>query len=490
MEFTLLASLYNLSDFLESFYLSDFLDILIVTLFVYLGIILFKRTRSSAILAGVAVLIAVYILARVFNFYLTGLALQSFFSVFLFIIVILFQEELRRFFELLGLWGSRRPRRLMALSGTEILVEEVLQAVLHLANNKKGALIVFTGKEDISRFIEGEKVLDAVLSEELLESIFDPSSPGHDGVLVIEKGRAASFGGHLPLSSNFTEIGKHGTRHAAALGITERSDALAIVVSEERGTISIALSGKLFTISTELLKENIQQFFKDRFPQESQSFVKNIITRNSFEKILSFGIAFSFWFVLAAGSETIQRDVVVPISYVNIPTNAIVTSSAPKEITITLQGRGQLPFEALNQSSLKIDISGDTLNFGWNTVRLTEDAISSKPRNLRTVGISPKEVQVKLEQFKEVTREIKVQTSGSPTRGYRVASISVSPKEISLLVPENFPDTGTLSTSVIDIRNQSTDMAYTTELQIPNEARLPSGQSRTVSVSVSIERTL
>lgn len=487
MELTLLASLYNLSDFLESFYLSDFLDVLIVTLFVYLGIVLFKRTRSSAILAGVAVLIVVYILARIFNFYLTGLALQSFFSVFLFIIVILFQEELRRFFELLGLWGSRRPRRLVALSGTEILIEEILQAILHLANNKKGALIVFTGTENIDRFIEGEKVLDAVISEELLESIFDPSSPGHDGVLVIEKGRAASFGGHLPLSSNFTEIGKHGTRHAAALGIAERSDALAIVVSEERGTISIALSGKLFTVSTELLKENLQQFFRDRFPQEGQSLVKNIITRNSFEKILSFGIAFSLWFVLAAGSETIQRDIVVPISYINIPTNAIVTSSAPKEITITLQGRGQLAFEALNQSTPKINISGSSLNLGWNAVRLTEDAIS-KPRNLRTVGISPKEVQVKLEQFKEVTREVKVQTSGVPAQGYRVTTISVSPKEISLLVPEYFPDTGTLSTSIIDIRNQSADTAYTAELNIPSEARLPSGQSRTVSVSVSLER--
>lgn len=115
MDFPLLANVYSVSNFLQSFYLSDFLDVLIVTLFIYLGIVLFKRTRSSAILAGVAVLVLVYVLARVFNFYLTGLALQSFFSVFLFIIVILFQEELRRFFELLGLWGSRRPQRLVAI---------------------------------------------------------------------------------------------------------------------------------------------------------------------------------------------------------------------------------------------------------------------------------------------------------------------------------------------------------------------------------------
>jgi hypothetical protein len=304
---------------------------------------------------------------------------------------------------------------------------------------------------------------------------------------VIEKGRAASFGGHLPLSSNFTEIGKHGTRHAAALGIAERSDALAIVVSEERGTISIALSGKLFTVSTEALKENLQQFFKDRFPQEGQSFVKNIIARNSFEKILSFGIAFSLWLVLAAGSETIQRDVVVPISYVNIPTDAIVTSSAPKEITITLQGRGQLAFDALDESKPKIEISGDTLKLGWNTVHLTENDIS-KQRNLRTVGISPKEVQVKLEQFKEVTREIKVQTSGTPAPGYRVTTISVSPKEITLLVPENFPDTGSLTTNTINIQNQTSDTAYSALLNVPVEARLPSDQSPTVGVSVSVEK--
>lgn len=485
MNFSFIAGLYGLSNFLVSFHLSDLLDIAVVAFFIYVALILFKRARSSAILIGIAILVAVYGVARFFNFYMTTLLLQSFFGVSIIILAILFQDELRRFFEILAGWGRGKKGPVVP---ENTALEEFLQAVLHLANNKKGALIVFPGIENTARYIEGEKTLDGLVSEELLLSLFDPSSPGHDGAVVIEKGRITSFGGHLPLSSNFAGLDKHGTRHAAALGLSERSDALLIVISEERGTISIARNGILWQAAgLNDLRDTITGFFAEKFPKEPQSLLAGFIKKNTNQKITAAGIAFLLWIFISASTETIQRDIVLPISYSGLPDGVIVTSAAPKEVTVTLEGRGSLPFESSNEGNTKVQIEGNKLKLGWNVIRLDENNVI-RPRNLSALGISPKEVQVKLEKFKEVEREIKVVTYGAPAAGFRVSNIEVSPKEITVLVPENYASGGTIETKPLNISNISEDMAYTVELVLPKEARLPSATSREVVVSFSVEK--
>lgn len=485
MNFPFIAGLYGLSNFLVSFHLSDLLDITVVAFFIYVALILFKRARSSAILIGIAILVVVYGVARFFNFYMTTLLLQSFFGVSIIILAILFQDELRRFFEILARWSRRKgaPR-----VPDNTVLEEVLQAILHLANNKRGALIVFPGLENTARHIEGEKALDGVVSEELLLSLFDPSSPGHDGAVVIEKDRITSFGGHLPLSSNFAGLDKHGTRHAAALGLSERSDAFLVIISEERGTISVARGGILWQVAgLDELRDTITGFFSEKFPKEPKSLVAGFIKKNTNQKIVATGIAFLLWFFLSASTETIQRDIVLPISYSNLPSGVIVTSAAPKEVTVTLESRGSMPFESSNEGNTKIQIEGSKLKLGWNIVRLDENNVI-RPRNLLALGVSPKEVQVKLEKFKEVNREIKVVIAGVQAPGFRVTNIEVSPKEITILTPENSAETGTIETKPLNISNISEDTAYTIELVLPKEARLPANTAREVVVSVSVEK--
>lgn len=480
-----IAGLYGLSNFLGNFHFSDLLDIIVVAFFIYLGLVLFKRARSTAILVGLGILITIYGVARFFNFYMTTLLLQSFFGASIIVLAILFQDELRRFFETLALWGRRKkgPR-----VPDNTALEEVLQAILHLANNKKGALIVLPGLENTGRYIEGERALDGMVSEELLLSLFDPSSPGHDGAVVIEKDRIVSFGGHLPLSSNFTSLDKHGTRHAAALGLSERSDALLIVVSEERGTISIARNGVLWQVAgLNDLRDTITGFFSEKFPKEPQTFVASFVKKNTNQKIAAATLAFGLWIFISANTETIQRDLVLPISYGNLPSGVVVTSAAPKQVTVTFESRGSLPFESSNEGNTKVLIDGTKLKLGWNVVRLDEDNVI-RPRNLNALGVAPKEVQVKLEKFKEVTRTIVVTTSGTPGYGYRVSNVEVYPKEITILAPENAAQTGTIQTKPLNLSGITEDTAYTLELVLPQDVRLPLDTDREVVVSVSVEK--
>lgn len=275
----------------------DFFDVLIVAILMYVMIVLFKQTRSSLVLGGMGVLAALYAAAHLFRLDLTLFVLNIFFGMSLVILIIVFQEELRRFFAFLALLSTRRIRHERPLVPSSPLVEEITRAITNLAHRKIGALMVLPGNERIERYLEGGKTLDGVISEEIIESVFDPTSPGHDGAMIVQRGRIIRFGAHLPLSTNFREIGKRGTRHSAALGIAEHTDAFAIVVSEEQGTISVAVQGKLREVKNgEELKGRLNNFLKEKFPEESRGAFDHLIRKNSLEKILA--LAFTVVFKL------------------------------------------------------------------------------------------------------------------------------------------------------------------------------------------------
>ena len=222
--------------------LSGLLDILIVTLVIYTFLVVLKRTRRSGLIfTGIVIVGAIYLLARKLNLLLTVALLQGFFAVILVALIVIFQEDLRFFFERMaalwlerGLPGYKRRRTRLPRREVEILA----RTLGDLARGKIGALVVLRGKDSIARHLEGGEDVDGLISESLLKSIFDPHSLGHDGAVVIGAGRIEKLGCHLPLSTNFDRLPRSGTRHAAALGISERSDALCLVVSEEQGTIS------------------------------------------------------------------------------------------------------------------------------------------------------------------------------------------------------------------------------------------------------------
>lgn len=283
--------------------MADLIDILVVAFLVYGSIVLLKKTRSVFVVIGIAILALVYIFARVFELTLTAAIFKSFFGVFLIALVIIFQAELRRFFELVALWGSAswrsgrmRWRKNEAAQAKPDYLENLVHVTERLAQQKIGMLVVITGKESLERHLQGGFDLRGKVSEPLLLSIFDPSSPGHDGAVIIEGDEVAKFGVHLPLSKDFSQIQRYGTRHSAALGIAEVSDGLSIIVSEERGRIATACDGRLRVIEDiGQLEAEIENFLEKRELLKPTKTWQIWLTEDINNKILALFIAILAW---------------------------------------------------------------------------------------------------------------------------------------------------------------------------------------------------
>jgi len=220
----------------------DVLDILIVSFILYRVFLLIKGTRAVQMVFGLGVLLLALIFSRWAGLFTLNWLVQSFMSQVVLVILVLFQPELRRALAHMGqntLFSSLSP-----IESSKFL-DEIVKAAVSLANRRIGALIVLERETDLRNIIDMGTPLEARVSKELLLSIFHPTSPLHDGAVVVQEGRIAAAGCFLPLSMSPTVAKELGTRHRAAIGLTEETDAVVIVVSEETGTISMVQAGKL-----------------------------------------------------------------------------------------------------------------------------------------------------------------------------------------------------------------------------------------------------
>lgn len=248
----------------------DVLDVLLVTLVLYNLLQLVRGTRAVQMLIGIAVLVLFYYAAGDLDLPALEATLEKFFLILPLAIIVLFQHEIRRALATFGstsLWnfGSRRK-----IAGT---FQAVTMAATTLAERKVGALIVIERLEGLRNYIENGIEVDAVVSLDLLISLFTPETPTHDGAVIIQGDRIAAATCFLPLTRNSELSTELGTRHRAALGISEETDALAVVVSEETGAISIAFSGEMIrNLESRDLRNRLHQLlFSDVRPREVQA---------------------------------------------------------------------------------------------------------------------------------------------------------------------------------------------------------------------------
>lgn len=220
----------------------DVLDVLLVTLVLYNLLLLIRGTRAVQALIGILVLVVLHQLAQAVDLPALENTLEKFFVILPLAIIVLFQHEIRRALATFGttsFWsfGSRKK-----LAGT---FHAIGLAATTLAERKVGALIVIERLEGLRNYIENGIELDAVISVDLLITLFDPDTPTHDGAVIIQDDRVAAAACFLPLTQSQKLSTELGTRHRAALGITEETDAVAVVVSEETGAITVAFGGEM-----------------------------------------------------------------------------------------------------------------------------------------------------------------------------------------------------------------------------------------------------
>jgi diadenylate cyclase len=236
----------------------DALDIVLVAIIIYQIFLILRGTQAIWVLAGLFVLFLSYLGARYLELFTLEWLLDSVMKSFFLIIIILFQADIRRVL-------SRIGRRALAPPGAAEpqTTEEICEAAETLSNHRIGGLIVLERQVGLTEYLEGSIRLDALVTWELLVSIFWPHNPTHDGAVIVQGERVVASGCLLPLTKSPDLDHTLGTRHRAAVGLTENTDALALVVSETNGQISLAQRGKLKQNLTRLqLRQELRELFE------------------------------------------------------------------------------------------------------------------------------------------------------------------------------------------------------------------------------------
>jgi len=234
-------------DALQSMRLLDIVDILIVSFIIYRIMLLIRGTRAVQMLVGIAFIIIIYFLAGKFELQTLHWLLKTFLGSILVVIVILFQTDIRRALTQIGKSPFHKADNIV-----EKDIEEIVRAATYMAKRRIGALMVLERDTGLRDLVATGHRLDARLRHELLVAIFLPASPMHDGGVIIHKGRIHSSGCLLPLSQSTRLDKRYGTRHRAALGLSEETDAIVIVVSEETQEISLVQHGTITPFHDEI----------------------------------------------------------------------------------------------------------------------------------------------------------------------------------------------------------------------------------------------
>src|SRR5690606_15593157 len=231
-------------DLLSQIKPTDVIDILIVSYVIYKGIMLIRGTRAVQLLKGIFVVLLAWGLSVVFNLNTLQWMMNQAFTFGVLALIIIFQPELRRMLEQLGR-GKLFSRTVDDADAYTEKLADVIRAVNSMARKRIGALIVFERKTGLTDYMESGTAIGAVISAELLINLFVPNTPLHDGAVIIRRNTIAAAGCYLPLSENPFISRELGTRHRAAIGLSEVSDAICIVVSEETGQVSLVMYGQI-----------------------------------------------------------------------------------------------------------------------------------------------------------------------------------------------------------------------------------------------------
>lgn len=258
--------MWSLKDILVNIQIKDLFDILIVAFIFYKLYLLIKETRAEQLMKGILILLFITKAAEFSKLHSVSWLLNNTIKAGMFALVVVFQPELRRILEHLGQARFISPNIKNSKGDMEKVIDELIEGCSSLSRQKIGALIVIERKTGINEVIQTGTLLDSEISRQLLINIFIPNTPLHDGAVVIRRSKIIAAGCFLPLTENKFLNQELGTRHRAALGISERSDCISVVVSEETGAMSVAISGRL---QKGLEKEELRQQLTEALTDET-----------------------------------------------------------------------------------------------------------------------------------------------------------------------------------------------------------------------------
>lgn len=366
----------------------DILDILIMSFLVYQLYSWFRRSRAIQVLAGLGVVVAFFFLTRLTGLQMTSWVLQQLETVLIVLVVVVFQNEIRqtlyRFSLLRQLVGGNHQQR----NSTLAIISE---AVFELAAQRIGAIIIIQRQDQLDEHLQHGILLDAQISTPLLRNIFHDGSPLHDGAVLIRDERVAMASCLLPLSDTTSLPQQYGTRHRAALGLAERTDALVLVASEERGEVSLAAGDTLRPVADpDTLKQLLNQLI---LPEKSKTSVP--LTTRLFSDLIPKGAILlgvtSVWLLLAARIGEVAI-VTAALTFHGLPDGMALTRVSPEELTVRVRSTSGLA-PSPRQLDLAADLNLSEVHEGQNTLRVTPSLVRA-PAGLTVVGVEPSTVRV------------------------------------------------------------------------------------------------
>ncbi|MDH3330082.1 MAG: diadenylate cyclase, partial [Desulfobulbaceae bacterium] len=406
------------------------LDILVFTLIIYLLYRTLRATGTWQIVLGLTIAALGAGLASLIGLRGVGWIFSNFSQVALIALLIIFQPEMRKVLERTTslLRGQSREESV----GLATLIGDVLLA---LSKKRWGGLIVIPGRDSLRQWISEGIQVDAVPSFSLFMSVFDPSSPGHDGAAVIENGRIARIAVRLPLSETNSLPEIMGTRHHASMGLAEKTDALVMTVSEERGTISFFEKGSRVTVTEqgEAVARILEHGMTYVKKATDLSVVRGQMWQTAIEAGACFIVACLFW-VTVVMSKTQVGDMIftVPVQYAGLQSHLVLEGEVPQDVKLHLEGP-MSSLTTLDLSLLKVQIDLSGVGEGEQVVNLSEQNVQVG-KKVKVLDIIPSSIDLQVKTLQKKLLPVEPQFIGQLPDGKKILSVEVVPETIQVFM--------------------------------------------------------
>ncbi len=412
--------------------IQDVADIIIMTLILYQLYIWFRKTRALQVVIGLGFLVLLYVLTKNLGLFMTSWVLQELGTVIFVLIIVVFQGEIRQAlyrFSLMRNFFENTPEK------SPLNLAELAATVFNLAERRTGALIVFARQEKLDDHLLHGVRLDSLVSGQLLLSIFEDGLPLHDGAVVIEEGRISEASCHLPLSASSDLPQYMGTRHRAALGLSERSDALVVVVSEERGEVSLAAAGEMAKVtSPEELALRLESDLQAVPLSEGRISLRQRFCRNFVPKMVTLLLVFTSWLALTAREGGVQT-VNAQVKFHNLPPTLVLQAGAPEEVEVQLKVRSTI-FQSVRKLEVAADLDLSAIREGVNSVPLDSKSFQL-PLGVSVARVTPAALRVVAERKGYRQLPLRLRRSGTLPPGIRLKSIQLDPQTVSVEGPRS-----------------------------------------------------
>ena len=386
----------NLFAIIANLRFQDVLDILFLSMVAYHLYLWFWGTKAFKALVGLLALGVVFTVARFWGLFLTTWVFQILWQVLIVLIIILFQSEIRQVLERVNPLQVIGLRAVPKATGW---VSEFVQGIFSLAESRTGALIIFERRDLVKEVITGGVALEGEPNPELLLSIFQKNSPLHDGALVIKDGRISKVACYLPLSTAEGLPKEWGTRHRAALGLSERCDAWVVVVSEERGEISLARGGEMVPVTNQEQLSGLLQsaLITPSLPGITLwERVRGLTFRHWPVKIGALVLVSVFWLLLA-GQQNFEVALSIPVEIKNVPAKMEILEPTNPEVKITVRGLRK-DASTLSNRNVHAEIDLSMARLGNRIFRITRDQVALPNERLSVIHIEPPRIKFTLKE--------------------------------------------------------------------------------------------